>query len=133
MSDDKYTNEHEFTYHSPRYKKSITVEKGFRSDGASGPAIDIYSKSWWVHDKLCRQGYWDDGGPISCWQASRVMADILKSEGRHIRGFYWFWTTFFVGPKHLRNKSGWVKARHIPPKEKKVPKKRRVRRRWGRR
>lgn len=104
-------------YHSDRYGKNVTVLAGTRSDGATG-AIDISgpiladcagqtvqtSKSWWVHDELCVKGAWDDGTPCTNWQASTVLSDILKDEGRWARARYWFVMTYlFGGGKARRN------------------------------
>jgi hypothetical protein len=68
-----------FTYFSKRYNKHVTVKDGFVSDGASGPAEDIVSEAWWVHDVLCETWKFDDGSPCSIWQSSMVLHDILKS------------------------------------------------------
>jgi len=85
----------EFVYFSPRYLKLIVVPKGFVSDGASGPAWDIPSASWWVHDRLCETKMWEDGSACSSWQRSVVLHDILLSEGRWLRGKSWFIGTLF--------------------------------------
>ncbi len=71
-------------HYSKRYKKYITVEEGFKSNGAD-VVIDIYSESWWVHDKLCETGVFDDGTPCTNRQCSQILSDILRSEGRWIR------------------------------------------------
>jgi hypothetical protein len=84
-------------YYSPRFKKTVTVPEGYLSDGASGPAADIYSKSWWVHDVMCDLGKWDDDTRCTNFEASKVLSDILKSEGRNIRSFTWFWATYLFG------------------------------------
>lgn len=85
-------------YHSPRYCKLVTVEAGFVSDGGSGPAEDIVSEAWWVHDKLCTTWKFDDGTPCSNRQASLVLYDILKREGRWFRARSWFLATWLYGP-----------------------------------
>ena len=84
-------------YKSPRYDKKVKVEKGFISDGASGPAEDIVSEAWWVHDKLCESWAWSDGTRCTNWQASMVLYDILKSEGRWFRCRSWFVATWLYG------------------------------------
>lgn len=91
-----YTSKHERKYFSPRYEKWVTVPKGYLSDGATG-ASDIFSDSWWIHDKLCDTGTWDDGTCCSNWQASHVISDILQVEGRWIRARRWFWATWLIG------------------------------------
>jgi hypothetical protein len=83
-------------YWSERYKKSVTVPNGYPSDGATF-AEDIYSDSWWIHDILCDTGVWDDGTPLTNWQASMVLRDVLLSEGRYIRANRWFVATFLFG------------------------------------
>lgn len=93
-----YRLREEIHYHSERYGKACTVEKGFVSDGGSGPAEDIVSRGWWVHDKLCTTWAWDDGTPCSNRQASAVLYDILKSEGRWFRARTWFLATWLFGP-----------------------------------
>ncbi len=84
-----YLNKKEIVYYSKRYNKFITVPFNYPSDGATG-AIDIDSDSWWVHDKLCDTGKFDDGTPCTNFQASTVLSDILRSEGRWCRAIYWW-------------------------------------------
>ena len=92
----------DYTYYSERYDKRITIKRGMMSDGASG-ALDIYSWGWWIHDKLCSTGKWDDGTEVTNWQASRVLADVLKAEGRWLRSKYWFWATWLFGGGKARD------------------------------
>lgn len=96
----KYVCIHPLTYTSPRYCKSVTVNAGFISDGATG-AIDIDSDAWWIHDVLCERGTWDDKSPVTNWQASMVLSDILKEEGHHWRTYTWKWMTYFFGGTKL--------------------------------
>lgn len=91
-----YVLDHEIKYYSPRYKKTVTVTVGYKSDGATG-AYDIFSEAWWVHDVLCDRGTWDDGTPLTNWQASMVLSDILWKEGQWLRAVYWFFATFLLG------------------------------------
>ena len=95
------------TYKSPRYSKTCTVPKGYKSDGATG-AFDIWSEGWWVHDVLCDRCTWDDGTPITNWEASRVLSDILKSEGRWVRNKTWLVATFLLGGWSVKKANGWV-------------------------
>ena len=97
----KYTNPKEIRYFSERYQKWVVVEEGFPSDGASG-AVDIYSQAWWVHDKLCVTGTWNDGTPVTNWQASTVLSDILASEGRWFRSMTWWVFTWALGCRKAR-------------------------------
>ena len=106
----KYSAPERIVYFSPRYEKTVTVPKGYLSDGASGPASDIMSNAWWVHDVMCDTGKWDDGTPCTNWQASQVLHDILKSEGRWIRCLTWKWATFLFGGSAAR-KNGMFRLR----------------------
>jgi len=91
----------EIKYYSVRYDKYVTVPKNYPSDGATG-GVDIFSISWWVHDKVCDTGEWDDGTKINNWQASKVLQDILRSEGRPVRAVLWFWATWLLGGGEAR-------------------------------
>jgi len=95
-SDGSYRLLEEIVYFSKRYGKTVTCESGMISDGATG-AMDITSRGWWVHDKLCETGCWDDGTKLSNWQCSQVLQDILHSEGRYWQSIRWFWATFWLG------------------------------------
>ena len=94
--DGTYTLNQEIVYRSPRYAQKVTIPAGYESDGATG-AMDITSRGWWVHDLLCDRGTWDDGTPLSNWQCSQVLQDILAEEGRRWQGHRWFWATFLMG------------------------------------
>lgn len=96
--DGGYRLHRQITYKSPRYGKWVTVPRGYVSDGASGPAEDIVSEAWWVHDVLCSRGTFDDDTPCSNRQASLVLYDILKSEGRWFRCRSWFLGTLIGRP-----------------------------------
>jgi len=87
----------QISFYSPRFKKWINLPAGMESDGASGPATDIVSLGWWVHDRLVETGQWDDGTPCSILDSSLVLRDILWSEGRRIRACSWFVATFVFG------------------------------------
>lgn len=91
-----YTLQYTIKYTSTRYGKTTVVPKGYKSDGATG-AFDIWSEAWWVHDKLCDQGTWDDKTPITNWEASTVLSDILATEGRWFRARYWWLATWLFG------------------------------------
>jgi len=92
----KYTCPWRIEYFSQRYRKQVTVPLGYPSDGATG-GVDLFTFAWWVHDVLCDRGTWDDGTPCTNWQASCVIGDILKSEGRWCRARTWKWATFLFG------------------------------------
>ena len=95
-NDGTYTLNKGFEYYSYRYGKSVNIPANRISDGATG-AMDITSRSWWVHDELCRNGTWDDGTPLSNWQCSQVLQDILVEEGRYWQSKRWFWATWLCG------------------------------------
>jgi hypothetical protein len=98
-----YKRKKTLVYHSERYDKTVTVPEGYLSDGATG-AIDIYSDGWWVHDKLCDTGIFDDGTPCTNKQASTILSDILRSEGRWCRAIYWWPMTYLFGGGKCRKK-----------------------------
>lgn len=93
----KYVLHREIKYRSPRYDKDATVPVGYVSDGSTG-GEDIASEAWWVHDILCDRGVWDDGSRCSNTQASFVLHDILKEEGRDVRAKTWFLATWIGRP-----------------------------------
>lgn len=94
---DKYILEEPIVYSSPRYQKTLTCPKGMRSDGASGPAEDILSIAWWVHDRAWSTWKWDDGSPLSLWQSTMILHDILYAEDRWFRAASWPIATYGAG------------------------------------
>jgi hypothetical protein len=92
-----YVSSNSWTYHSERYGRSITIHKGYPSDGATF-APDIDSDGWWVHDRICETGAWDAGTKITNWQASMVLYDIMRDEG-YVGWFSRVWrtVTFLIG------------------------------------
>jgi hypothetical protein len=106
----KYQNPKEIVYFSQRYKKAIIVPEGYWSDGASGPASDIWSNAWWVHDVMCDRGTWENGTKCTNWQASRVLSDILADENRWFRSKTWLVATFLFGGGEAR-KNGMFKLK----------------------
>jgi hypothetical protein len=95
--DVQYILKKSIPYTSPRYKKTITCPAGMLSDGATC-ATDIVSMSWWVHDWICDTWKWDDETPITKWQASVVLYDLLMDEGRWFKAYTWFIAVLFFGP-----------------------------------
>ncbi len=96
----------EIRYYSKRYDKCVLVKEGKRSDGATG-AFDIASDSWWIHDELCDTGKFLDGSPCNNWQASSILSDVLKSEGRWFRSRSWFIMTWLLGGDKARANGMW--------------------------
>lgn len=110
MGRKKYSCPKEIVYFSDRYKHSIIVPEGYRSDGASGPASDIWSDAWWVHDVMCDRGTWENGTKCTNWQASKVLSDILADEHRWFRSKTWLVATFLFGGGKAR-KNGMFKLK----------------------
>ena len=126
----KYILLQEIKYFSKRYGKWVTVPFKYHSDGATG-AMDIQghiravkisdtldgevspeeviytSLAWWVHDKLCDSGKFDDGSLCTNWQASRILSDILKEDGHKYRQYYWLWSTWLFGGGEARKNGMW--------------------------
>lgn len=102
----------DIVYTSHRYGgKTVTCFAGENFDGATG-ATDIVSKSWFVHDKVCKTHKWDDGTECTNLQRSYILHDILMKEGRWFRAHSWFIATYAWGwlkewwadePKHPTN------------------------------
>ena len=98
----KYCVKENLVYWSKRYKKRITVKKGDKSDGATS-APDIDSFCWLIHDDLCNFGVFEDGSKCTNWQASKILSDILREEGRWLRSFTWFVGTWLIGGGKARD------------------------------
>ncbi len=98
----KYTTKQAIFYYSPRYKKSVTVPKGYKSDGATY-APDLSKTAFFVHDWLCEEHGFDDGVECTRRQASRVYADILKARG-FWQHYHRRFLTYWFGGKKLRRK-----------------------------
>lgn len=92
----------DYDYFSRRYQKHVVARKGEIFDGATG-AIDINSFGWIIHDVLCRDGHFEDKTICNNWQASSVLSDILKSEGRWFRARSWFISTWLFGGGKARD------------------------------
>jgi hypothetical protein len=98
-------------YWSKRYKHFIKAGSGFKWNGADW-VTDLeedekMSNGPLMHDILINNAVWEDGSPVSNWQASKVLKDILKAEGHGIRARTWFVFTFLLGGANLKKKNGW--------------------------
>jgi hypothetical protein len=89
----RYYCPREFTWIDKKTGESVTVPVGYPSDGATG-ATDIWSYGWFAHDILCDRGTWDSMKICTPRDASRVLKDILHSEGRWFRAFTWGFFTY---------------------------------------
>lgn len=65
--------------------KSITVSRGFLTDGSSG-GPDV-GTSWIFHDYLYATHLYDDGSYCSQDEADQIMRDVLIFEGYNIYAF----------------------------------------------
>ncbi len=83
-------------YYSERYSKYVVCECGDKSDGATF-AKDINSFSWIFHDDIKKYKKFENGTVCSNWQASWIIYDILKEEGRWFRARTWFISTLGFG------------------------------------
>lgn len=92
----RYKLKTRISYRSPRYGKTVICEPEMESDGATG-ATDLPTKGWWVHDQLCNTGEFADGTPCTNLQASMILSDILREEGRWFRSATWFGATWLFG------------------------------------
>lgn len=97
----RYELKKDIGYYCPRYDKRVTAKAGERFDGATG-AIDIDSRAWIIHDVLCRDGCFDDGSKCNNRQASQILSDILRSEGRWFRSVTWYFATWLFGGGQAR-------------------------------
>lgn len=97
----KYVCCEDYVYYSERYNRYITVPKGMESDGATF-ARDLPTDAWFIHDKICDTGLWDDGTPIDNWIASTVLGDVLWDDGMRIESVLWWWATWLFGGGEAR-------------------------------
>ncbi len=89
-------------YTCPRTQRTVTVYSGYGSDGATG-AIDIRSSSWWIHDRVCKTGEWDNGDKMTNLEASTILSRILWEENHKFRSGYWFFSTLAFGGDKARD------------------------------
>ena len=90
-------------YFSERYQKHLQIKATDKPyDGASG-AMDIDSFGWLFHDVAKREKKFSDGSECTNHQASCILYDILKSEGRWFRSRSWFAATWLFGGGKARN------------------------------
>jgi hypothetical protein len=83
-------------FFSKRYNKTVVVERGDMSDGATC-APDLDSFGWLFHDELCATGLFEDGTPCNNLQASAILGDIMAKEGKWFRRNTWFIGTWLFG------------------------------------
>ena len=85
-----------------------TIPCGRMSDGATC-AIDLVPEAFFVHDEFCINPYWDDGTPITNWQASREYRHILRRYGK-LKSRTWIrhYATFLCGGGRIKKEVGWL-------------------------
>lgn len=77
---DAYRSGPRYTYYSERYGKSISVPANYPSNGANY-VEDLHPTAFFVHDRGCEHGYWDDGSKMCNLELSFVYYDILVTCG----------------------------------------------------
>lgn len=100
----------EIRYYSARYDRWVVVPEDRWSDGATG-ALDMFSRAWWIHDELCNTGHWAGGTSCDNWQASTVLSDVLREEGRALRAVGWWGATWLFGGGKCRKVGTWPRGR----------------------
>lgn len=73
---DAYSCREKFTYYSPRYRKYITIPLWYPSNGANY-VKDLHPTAFFVHDRGCERGKWDDGTKMCNRELSFMYYDIL--------------------------------------------------------
>lgn len=104
---DVYVSGPVYTYESPRYGKSITVPRGYPSNGAN-VVKDLHPTAFFVHDRGCECGKWDDGSKMCNRELSFVYYDILRACGTlWVRAFCRWVGTFLGGGGKARDNGLW--------------------------
>ena len=85
------------SYYSVRYLKYITISTNDGLYDGATCAFDIDSFGWLYHDVLKRDKRFRDGTVCTNHQASMVLYDLLKSEGRWFRARSWYLSTLAWG------------------------------------
>lgn len=84
------------------YDRTITVPRGFLTDGASTPLgtglFDIGS-SWIIHDWLYAKQRYDDRFYCPQEEADQIMFDILQLERHFIYSYVYKWTNYVFNYK----------------------------------
>ena len=100
-----FRNPADIVFRTGRYEKTVTVPKGFLSDGATG--VSELGKGFFIHDWLFFAGRFDDGSRCEFEQANRIYEDYLRTTGYSIRA--WF---RYVGTTYLPvSRSAWQNHR----------------------
>lgn len=78
----------EFSYYSPRYKKTLTAHKDFIFDGYTLVPNLPDLRPAKIHDIAYEKKTWDDGTPITRKEADMMFLDLMKeSESKCTRIF----------------------------------------------
>jgi|GEM_PF-2350144 len=84
------------SYYSKRYDKTMEIHPGEIYDGATW-FRDLNTFGWLYHDVLKRDECFADGSRCSNFQASMIIRDISREEGRNIVGDACFIGTLIYG------------------------------------
>lgn len=133
----KYILNEDYVYRSTLFNRTKTSKKGMMSDGATG-AFDlgalgfgkwnwllmvikclrmVLPKKWlpirlnpsfFTHDTICNDPFWDDGYPITNIVASMIVCMINHTHGYWLESYTWFFPTFFFGGKYIKQVNGWI-------------------------
>jgi len=98
-------------HHRGKHGLLKTIPLGRKSDGATF-AKDLCAEAFFTHDEFCIDPFWDDGTPITNWQASREYRKILKRYGYSMRGCVRHYATFIFGGGRIKKQVGWLRSRH---------------------
>ena len=94
-------------FHRGSHGKVKTIPKGRQSDGATN-AQDLCPEAFFTHDEFCIDPFWDDGRPVTNWEASREYRKVLKRNGHSMRGMVRHYATFLFGGKRIKKLNGWI-------------------------
>ena len=94
--------------HRGHHGKTKTIRAGTKSDGATC-ALDLCPEAFFVHDEFCRWPFWDDGTPVTNWEASREYRKILIRNGHgKARSWVRHYATFLFGGGRVKKLNGWI-------------------------
>ena len=102
-------------YHDKKYKyilledisytskdgKTLSCQCGELSNGADS-AIDLCPEAFFLHDKGCVTGKWDDGSAMTNYECSTMYSTVLWKNGHWLPALYRFPATFLFGGNKCR-------------------------------
>lgn len=93
-------------HHRGKHGRIKTIPRRRQSDGATF-AYDLCAEAFFTHDEFCKDPYWEDGTPVSNWEASWEYRRILERYGYPLRGVIRHYCTFLFGGGRIRKLNGW--------------------------